>query len=175
MSDAVQIVSLILSAVTTCFLAYMAYATKKLNAKADEAAVSTAIVADKAQAVAVKVAEASAKADLVASVLAKNSAATAERLAEASVARQKVADDLSKHTDATSEKLNKLAVVAELTHGLVNNAMTVQMQVAAVALRKVADMTKHPDDQTAADLQDKALNEHLSRQKPADPEPKVQS
>jgi hypothetical protein len=64
----------------------------------------------------------------------------------------------------TKEKLDVIKVVADKTHDLVNGAMSAQLKISAVALRRVADLSKHESDTTAADLAERALSEHELKQ-----------
>ena len=64
----------------------------------------------------------------------------------------------------TDNKLNDIAHTGEVTHSLVNNAMGVQLKVASVALRRVANLTKLPEDIKAAEVAERAYQEHESRQ-----------
>lgn len=60
---------------------------------------------------------------------------------------------LKESTTNTDNKLNAI-------HTLANGAFTAQLSIAAVALRRLADTTGHPDDAKAAELAEKALSEH---------------
>lgn len=60
-------------------------------------------------------------------------------------------------TQHIAQQLSAIKAVGDMTHGLVNSGMTVQLQISAVALRRVADLTKHPDDVAAADIAEEAL------------------
>lgn len=107
-----------------------------------------------------------AVANVVLQVLAR-----AEAARVASAAAQKVEE--VKHTledkdILTNAKLEGLAKVADATHTLVNSAMCTQLKISAVALRRVADLTKHPDDVAAAELAEKGLVEQVDKQKIAD-------
>ncbi len=53
-------------------------------------------------------------------------------------------------------------------HQLVNSAFTTQLKLTAVALRRVADLTKHPDDIKAATLAEKLLSDREDEQKKID-------
>jgi ribosomal protein L16 Arg81 hydroxylase len=75
-----------------------------------------------------------------------------------------VAITLAKTTKDADTKLNKIAVVADATHKLVNSAMTVQLQLVASALRRVADLTKDKSDRELADAAEVRLYEHQQKQ-----------
>ncbi len=53
-------------------------------------------------------------------------------------------------------------------HELVNSNFTTQLKLTAVALRRVADLTKHPDDIKAATLAEKLLSDREDEQKKID-------
>jgi hypothetical protein len=53
-------------------------------------------------------------------------------------------------------------------HTLVNSSMGFQLKVSSVALRKVAMQTGDPDDIAAADLADRMLKEHETKQATVD-------
>jgi hypothetical protein len=58
--------------------------------------------------------------------------------------------------------------VGEAIHTLVNSNMGAQLKIAAVALRRLADNTTHPDDVAAAVLAEKLLHEHEIKQASVD-------
>ncbi len=60
--------------------------------------------------------------------------------------------------------MDELARVAHDTHTLVNSNMAVQLRLAAGFARRLADITKNPDDEQAAALAELALAEHLKKQ-----------
>ena len=49
-------------------------------------------------------------------------------------------------------------------HTLVNSNMGTQLKISAIALQRVADYSKHPDDIAAATLAAKLLAEHETKQ-----------
>ncbi len=65
----------------------------------------------------------------------------------------------------TDRRLNDIQRTGDLTHAAVNGSMTTQLRIAAIALGRVAELTKHADDVAAADLALKALQEHESQVK----------
>jgi hypothetical protein len=79
----------------------------------------------------------------------------AARRAAAEVA--KVRDTLEVSTSSVDAKLTDV-------HTLVNGAMSTQLRLAKVALRRVADLTGHPDDVEAAVAADLAYREHEAKQ-----------
>lgn len=68
-------------------------------------------------------------------------------------------------------RMDSLVTIAESTkqtgeavHTLVNSKMLNQLQISAVALRRLAAMTGHPDDERAAILAEVAYREQRDRQ-----------
>lgn len=49
-------------------------------------------------------------------------------------------------------------------HSLVNSNLQAQIKIAAVALRRIAEMTRHPDDELAATLAEKLYGDHVALQ-----------
>lgn len=62
----------------------------------------------------------------------------------------KVKTTLETTTAVASTKLSAIAVVADATHKLVNSSMSIQLRIASVALRRVADITKDTHDEEIA-------------------------
>jgi hypothetical protein len=90
---------------------------------------------------------------------------------DAAVEADEVKVALAASTEAGDAKLDNLAKVAaetqkttENVHTLVNSAMSNQLKIAAVALRRVAELTKHPDDVAAADLAEQSYHDHEKKQ-----------
>jgi hypothetical protein len=79
--------------------------------------------------------------------------------------RVKLAGRMAEFQDAAEKKLENLAITTDSTHDLVNGAMTVQLKISAVALRRIADITRHPDDEAAAVLAETSFREHEEEQK----------
>jgi hypothetical protein len=79
-----------------------------------------------------------------------------------------VRTSLATHTLSTDTKLAGLAEVAEQTHRLVNSASDRQMKAVAVALRRIADLTKTTEDIAAAEEAEKLLAEQMARSDPYD-------
>jgi hypothetical protein len=95
-------------------------------------------------------------------VQVKESLANATKAAAVQVSEvKKTLDD---NTQATAAKLEGLHDVAVATHTLVNSNMGNQLKISALALRRIADMTKHQDDEMAAALAEGLLAEHMARQ-----------
>jgi hypothetical protein len=97
----------------------------------------------------------------------------AERAKVAAVKVDEVKQDLQS-TDAKQDaKLDEITKTGDAIHTLVNSAMGQQLKVAAVALRRIADITKHPDDAAAAELAEKGLREHEVKQQVVDSGDKI--
>jgi len=77
---------------------------------------------------------------------------------------EKVAVNLTK----SDGKLDAMAKVVDDTHTLVNSNMEKALLVASVALRRVANLTKEPADEAAAEVAEVALVEHRKKQKMVD-------
>lgn len=75
-----------------------------------------------------------------------------------------VKDTLKTSTSESSARMGRLEKVTTDTHTLVNANMGKQLKISALALRRIADMTQHPDDDTAARLAEDALAEHEGKQ-----------
>lgn len=71
------------------------------------------------------------------------------------------------------KKLDVITKTGDAVHTLVNSNFGVQLNIAAIALRRVADLTKEPSDIKAANIADKALADHESRQAVVDSEEKT--
>lgn len=83
---------------------------------------------------------------------------------QAALAVKEVAATLKVTTKETDDKLEDIQKTGNAVHVLVNSAMSSQLRVSAVALRRIADLTKHPDDAAAADLAENAHREHEMKQ-----------
>lgn len=83
---------------------------------------------------------------------------------EASMEAQKVSDQLKVTDNAVDIKLTDLKKVTTDTHTLVNSNMEKALMISAVALRRVANMTKEGGDIKAAELAEEALAEHRKKQ-----------
>lgn len=79
-----------------------------------------------------------------------------------------VAEQLIKTTAATDATLANLTDTNAKIHTLVNSNMATQLKIAALALRRVADMTRHPDDVAAAVTAERAYADHQSKQQVVD-------
>lgn len=82
--------------------------------------------------------------------------AAAKVAAKVEIASSKVEDvktDLANSTFSTENRLDAI-------HTLVNGGLGVQLKIASVALRRVADLTLDRADREAADLAEKAYQDH---------------
>lgn len=92
-------------------------------------------------------------------------AATAQA---AAIKTEEVKEALEVVDAQTKGSLADLKQTGESTHTLVNANMGAQLKISALALRRVAELTKHTDDQAAAELAEKLLKEHDDKQKRVD-------
>lgn len=88
---------------------------------------------------------------------------------------EEVKTTLVQTTARTDGKLDDLTDVArdtqetgEKVHVLVNSSMSAQLKISMIALKRVAELTKHPDDLAAAELATKLYHEHEGKQKLVD-------
>ena len=82
---------------------------------------------------------------------------------------QEVKITLRETTEKQASKLDGIAKVGEATHILVNNNMKIQLQISAVALRRIADANPESiADEEAAKLAEASLREHEVKQKALD-------
>jgi len=63
-----------------------------------------------------------------------------------------------------SGQLTGIAVVADKTHTLVNSNMGAQLTISAVALRRIASLTKDPKDIEVAEEAERLLADHAKKQ-----------
>ncbi len=101
---------------------------------------------------------------------AEERAAREAKVAAAVVAAkvELVKDALNINNKVTDKKLESITKTGEAVHVLVNSSMSAQLKISAIALRRIADMTNHPDDIAAAELAEKLLAEHLAKQEIVD-------
>lgn len=75
-------------------------------------------------------------------------------------------------TEGTLEEIKATTqenqATGEATHTLVNANYGAQLKISALALRRIAAITKDPDDVAAAELAEKLLKEHNEKQKTVD-------
>jgi len=70
--------------------------------------------------------------------------------------------------EVASQKADSLAEKTEMVHKLVNSGYAVQLKISAVALRRLADITNDAEDISAAELAEKAVQEHEQKQSVVD-------
>jgi short subunit fatty acids transporter len=80
-----------------------------------------------------------------------------QKAKEVAVKVAEVKQTLETKSETTEKKLDEI-------HVAVNGAMSSQMKISAVALRRVADLSKHADDIAAAELAEKTYQDHMSKQ-----------
>ena len=97
--------------------------------------------------------------------VAKKAEEVKTALEEGAIERQHNAEEVKKALQATNKTQDqKLSSI----HTLVNSNMGAQLKISAIALRRVADLTKHPNDVAAADVAEKLLDEHEAKQATVD-------
>lgn len=69
-------------------------------------------------------------------------------------------------------KLNAIGKTGEKTHTLVNSNMGVQLRLNAVVTRRLADLTRSPEDEAMAEQSAKLLLEHEGKQEIVDSQEK---
>jgi hypothetical protein len=143
MSDRVQIATLVVGCITTVFAAPMPALMLWLNIRAREAAAEL----DKT----------------------RRSARRSARRADVKVDR--VRRTLEENTTSTEVRLDDLATVAKATHLLVNSKMSVQLDANRIMARRLADLTKDPADEAAAELAERDYGEHQAKQAAVDAQP----
>jgi hypothetical protein len=78
------------------------------------------------------------------------------------------ANKLVMTNSATDSKLAKIDKTTNDVHTLVNSNMGTQLRLAAVALRRLADLTKEQADIDAATLAEEMLDAHVKKQEIVD-------
>jgi hypothetical protein len=99
-----------------------------------------------------------------------DASAEAARVAAVDVkdAAQQVKVTLAATGAATLASLTAIKKTGEETHILVNNDHGVSLRLAASALRRVANLTKEPEDEAAATHAEGAAKEHDEKQRTLD-------
>ena len=95
-------------------------------------------------------------------------AVVAQKQEQAAAAVVEVKRALEASDQNVTTTLASIAEVADQTHALVNSNMGAQLKVSAVALRRVAHLTSDLEDVAAAELAERALEEHVAKQSRAD-------
>lgn len=113
---------------------------------------------------------AAAKVAQVEKTLVESNKETADHIAEVKTTAEVAAKHVVEVKDAlvesgkqNVEQLNQIQSTGEATHALANGAITAIMKREAIALRRLADKTADSDDEAAADIAEKALEEHISK------------
>ena len=146
MSETVEIVKLVLAFLGTLFTAWVGYQVVKLNIAATKAAVKVE----------------------TATLAVKEVKATLENV---TVGHDELLNSMADQVSIQGDKIDVAARVGEEAarvgrdnHTLLNSNMGAQLKIGAVALRRLAELTKHPDDLAAASLAEKLLSDHEAKQ-----------
>lgn len=114
-------------------------------------------------------------AGVVTCVLAYIGQRAASKAQEAATRVEEVRATLEDTTKVTDTKLNDIAEVTTNTnktasevHTLVNSNMEVQLKISMVALRRLSQLTKDPDDIAAFEAAEKLYKEHIEKQSEVD-------
>lgn len=81
---------------------------------------------------------------------------------------QNVQSTLARVDGEKTAALDELLKMAVSIQALVNGKWTIQLRLTAVALRRLAELTRLPEDIAAAVLAEKLLSEHIAQQSAAD-------
>ncbi len=108
------------------------------------------------------------KVEAVKVALEKSNKATTTKLDAQAVAVVNVKTALVASNIDTAAKLDETLTTLGIVHGLVNSSMSAQLRISAVALRRVADLTNHPDDVAAAELAERLYQEQEAKQRGVD-------
>lgn len=94
---------------------------------------------------------------------------------DAAIKVAEVKSTLQVTTEKQAEKLEDIArkgdeniLIGKANHVLLNSNMAAQLKISAVALRRIADLTKGSGDDEAAILAEKLLEEHDAKQSELD-------
>ena len=163
MNDFIDGLSRIMQILSPFILGLLAYLTVQANARAQTTARAQEISATEAKAAAEDV---------------KTAAKDTARAAATAVSEVK--QTLVDTTSATAEQLKGLAVTADSNqrmgiaiHTLVNSDMSRQLHITWLALQRVADMTKDPEDIRVAVEAKQLYDSHQSRQSVVDAAPAI--
>lgn len=92
--------------------------------------------------------------------IANETAAAKLAASTAAGTSQEVKADIQEVKEMTADQTKTI----EATHLMVNGAMTAQLKINQIALERVAELTKHPDDVAAAELAGRAYKAHVDKQ-----------
>lgn len=144
------LITSVIGLVTVGVTGYLALLMAKLNHQAAAASRATVAVAERLGEVTANTVRATT--------------AVAEKLDAVTAGTARATETVAKRLDAanamTASHLNAIAAVGDKTHGLVNGAMTVQLQLNAAVTRRLAVMSRDEADVRQADLAEKALRDH---------------
>jgi uncharacterized protein YllA (UPF0747 family) len=98
-------------------------------------------------------------------IRAKREKAAAEKVAHKV---DQVKTDLQDKTEQTEKKLDGIATMGQRNHVLLNSNHLAQLKISAVALRRIADLTREESDNAAANLAERLLHEHEQKQQRLD-------
>ena len=155
-SDLVQIVSALIGLLGTIFAGVMTYLMARLNSNQRQAAV---------------------KVDEVKTRLAAATRVTTAKLDAVAVNTEAVAATLATTSVQTATVLEGIAATGHVVHGLVNNAMAVQLELNATVTRRLASLTGLAADAAAANRAEALYLEHQVKQAAIDaaaPQQKVE-
>ncbi len=139
-------------------------AGKMAGRHAQRAAGRTKRVAVEVKQVAVDAAKTADKVEEVKTTLHEDRIHDDKRMDLASSRAEEIANILVEGKKVTNDKLDALAVVADVTHGLVNSGYAKQLEMVAELSRWKATQTKDPVHVRAAEDAERALAEHLAKQ-----------
>jgi hypothetical protein len=91
-----------------------------------------------------------------------------EKQDERAIVTAKKVDEVRIDLQESVQKVNKIDQTTTKTMHLVNGAMTVQLRLTSVALRRTAEVTGHPEDIKAAEIAEQDYRDHVELQKDAD-------
>ncbi len=95
--------------------------------------------------------------------------ATVEAAEGAAIRVAEVKKNLLVSTTNMSNQLERVEEMGEKNHALLNGGMEIQLQIAATALRRIADTSSHEDDLKAARFAEQRLAEHRAKMAAAAP------
>jgi hypothetical protein len=91
---------------------------------------------------------------------------------KARVGTEAVRTTLETASTNADAKMASIEATGDKVHVLVNSRMGMQLKIAALAFRRVADLTKHPSDVEAWQMSEKLLRDHEAQQRIVDDEPR---
>jgi hypothetical protein len=159
----------LIAGIVTVVIAWMQQRTKSAVDEAAKVAVASAdTAAIRTEQVAAKQVIAAQKVEQVAIKQESAAKATADKLNDAAGKVAEVKDALKASDETTANKLDDIAKTGEAIHVLVNSSMSAQLKISMIALKRVAELTRHPDDLAASQLAEKLYHEHEAKQAKVD-------